>query len=79
MKWFDYESPNSVQEAVSLLAEAGDNGRAMAGGTDLIVQMRAGRLEPGLVVDMKNIPELNELSYDANSGLKYIKHGFSEQ
>jgi carbon-monoxide dehydrogenase medium subunit len=69
LKWFDYESPNSVRGAVDLLAEAGDNGRAMAGGTDLIVQMRGGRLSPGLVVDIKNIPELNELTYDPDSGL----------
>lgn len=69
MKWFDYASPHSVREAVDLLAEAGDNGRAMAGGTDLIVQMRGGRFSPELVVDIKNIPELNELTYDPDSGL----------
>ena len=69
MKWFDYESPNSVRGAVDLLAEAGDNGRALAGGTDLLVQMRGGRFSPGLIVDVKNIPELNELTYDPDSGL----------
>lgn len=69
MKWFDYASPHSVREAVDLLAEAGDNGRILAGGTDLLVQMRAGRFAPSLVVDVKNIPELNELTYDPEVGL----------
>lgn len=69
MKWFDYVSPHSVREAVDLLAEAGENGRAMAGGTDLIVQMRVGRRQPQLVVDLKNIPALNELTYDPEDGL----------
>jgi carbon-monoxide dehydrogenase medium subunit len=54
---------------VDLLAEAGENGRAMAGGTDLIVQMRVGRRQPQLVVDLKNIPALNELTYDPEDGL----------
>lgn len=69
MKWFDYASPHSVREAVDLLAEAGDKGRVLAGGTDLIVQMRAGRRQPDLVVDVKNIPALNELTYDPEDGL----------
>lgn len=69
MKWFDYESPNSVREAVDLLAEAGDNARVLAGGTDLIVQMRVGRRQPALVIDGKNIPALNELTYDPEAGL----------
>ena len=41
----------------------------MAGGTDMLVQMRAGRRTAPLVVDIKGIPELNEVSYDASKGL----------
>ena len=69
MKWFDYASPNSVREAVDLLIEHGDRARIMAGGTDLIVQLRGGRRELDLVVNGKNIPELNEITYDPEAGL----------
>ncbi len=69
MKSFDYECPRTVDAAVSLLATPGKSVRALAGGTDLIVQLRAGRREADLVVDVKEIPELNELTYDAAAGL----------
>ena len=69
MKWIDYASPHSVSEAVDLLAGAGGRASILAGGTDLLVQLRVGRSNADLVVDGKNIPELNELSYDADSGL----------
>lgn len=69
MKWFDYASPHSVREAIDLLAAHGDRARIVAGGTDLIVQLRGGRRELDLVVDGKNIAELNEITYDPVSGL----------
>ena len=69
MKWIDYESPHSVSEAIDLLAQAGGRASILAGGTDLLVQLRVGRSNADLVVDGKNIPELNEMSYDADSGL----------
>ncbi len=69
MKWIDYESPHSVGDAIDLLAQAGGRASILAGGTDLLVQLRVGRSNADLVVDGKNIPELNELSYDADSGL----------
>ena len=69
MNWIDYESPHSVREAVDLLNEAGDRAKPMAGGTDLLVQLRAGRWDANIVVDVKNIPELNEMTYDPEQGL----------
>ena len=69
MKWIDYEAPHSVREAVDLLTQAGDKARPLAGGTDLLVQLRARAYDLDLVVDSKNIPELNELTYDPDNGL----------
>jgi carbon-monoxide dehydrogenase medium subunit len=69
LKWIDYARPGTLDEAVGLLAKHGDKARIMAGGTDLIVYLRAGALTPDLVVDGKGIAELNELSYSAQSGL----------
>jgi carbon-monoxide dehydrogenase medium subunit len=66
---FDFASPQSLDEALSLLASKGDNARLIAGGTDVLVQMRAGRRTAEVVVDVKNIPELTELSYDPQNGL----------
>ncbi len=71
MKWIDYENPSSVDDAVKILAESGGKAKAMAGGTDLIVQLRVKdpRVDANTVVNVKNIPELNELSYSASGGL----------
>ena len=69
MKWVDYASPHSVQEAVDLLAERGERASILAGGTDILVQLRSGRREADLLVDVKDIPELNEITYDPEAGL----------
>ena len=70
MKNFDYTAPGTVREAVALLAEKNGRARALAGGTDLLVQMRVKHHEPERVVDVKRIPELNELSYGPRRGLR---------
>ena len=69
MKWIDYASPNSVEEAVSLLSQNCGKARVLAGGTDLIVQLRNHALTPDLVIDGKGIPELNEITLDTEDGL----------
>jgi carbon-monoxide dehydrogenase medium subunit len=56
-----YESPATIDEAVSLLAAEAGKARVLAGGTDLLVQMRTGRLEPSLVVDIKRVPGLLDI------------------
>ncbi len=52
-----YEAPGSVDEVVALLSAADGDGRVLAGGTDLLVQMQSGFLKPGLIVDVKKIAE----------------------
>lgn len=69
MKWIDYAAPHSVREAVDLLSEAGGRARVLAGGTDLLVALRANAFDIDLVVDGKNIAELNEITYDPINGL----------
>ena len=52
-----YEAPQTVDQAISLLAGAEGNPRVLAGGTDLLVQLRAGFIDPELIVDIKQIDE----------------------
>ena len=68
MKEIDYAVPKSVSETVSLLAEKGNQARCLAGGTDILVQLRGGRRSVELVVDVKEVPETNLLSYDPQKG-----------
>ena len=69
MEWIDFAAPTTVSEAVGLLAQHGDRARMIAGGTDILVQLRGGRRSIDLIVDAKGIPELNEISYDPQNGL----------
>lgn len=66
---FDYFRPKTVQEVIDLLAEHEEDARIFAGGTDLLVLMRDRIARPKYLIDIKNIEELKELSYDAESGL----------
>jgi len=68
VKRFDYASPRSLEEAVQLKSSH-PQAQLLAGGTDLLVQLRARRKETDLVVDIKHVPELNALSYDPARGL----------
>jgi carbon-monoxide dehydrogenase medium subunit len=70
LKDFEYVAPRTLREAVSSLAEKGERARALAGGTDLLVQLRSRRFDLERVVDVKNIAELNELSFGPRKGLR---------
>ncbi len=67
MTAFQYSAPASVEEAVALLAANG-HARLLAGGTDLMVQMRTGRIAPSQVVDIKRIP--------GTIGIRNVNGGF---
>src|SRR5207302_1599222 len=70
VKEIDYAAPKTIAEAVTLFTDRGDRARALAGGTDIIVQVRENRRDLDLLIDLKNIPEVNELSYDPGKGLR---------
>lgn len=69
MKPFEYQAPTAVDEAVALLADFGPRAKPFAGGTDLLVQLRRGLFAPDLLVDVKRIPEMTQLTFDRAGGL----------
>ena len=66
---FEYAAPTQLDEAIRLLAAAGDGTRILAGGTDIIVQLREGLRSADLVVDIKKISELTQLKLSGDKGL----------
>lgn len=70
MKSFDYAAPATLAEATELLASASGTARLLAGGTDLIVQLREYLRDADLVVDVKKIPELMAMSFSVEGGLR---------
>ena len=77
-----YEAPGTVEAAVELLASCGGVAKVLAGGTDLLIQMRSDLVEPELVVNVKKIDELKAISDEdgafrfgaAVSGMELLEH-----
>jgi CO/xanthine dehydrogenase FAD-binding subunit len=69
MQAFSYIPTKTIEETVSILSKEGDQARVLSGGTDLLVQMREGRRKVGTVIDIKGVPDVNELSFDTINGL----------
>lgn len=67
MKAIEYKAPASLAEAIALLGANGQTTRPLAGGTDLIVQLREYRKDADVVLDVKRIPELTELTLTDDS------------
>ena len=65
-----YLAPKTLDEAVKAFAAAAGAGRILAGGTDLLVQMRNGVVTPGTIVDIKKIAELTTIEETAGGGFK---------
>jgi carbon-monoxide dehydrogenase medium subunit len=65
-----YLAPRTLDEAISAFAAAGTAARILAGGTDLLVQMRSGAVKPGLIVDIKKIPEMTSIEQTADGGFR---------
>ncbi len=64
-----YEAPDTTEAAVQLLAAETGLARVLAGGTDLLVQLRSGMVEPDLVVDIKRIDVMRRIS-EENGGFR---------
>jgi len=62
-----YESPETVEQAVELLNKCDGIARVLAGGTDILVQLRLAMVEPELVVDIKKIPGMRDIA-EQNGG-----------
>ena len=65
-----YVSPHTLDEAVRAFAAGGSAARIMAGGTDLLVQMRSGAVRPGLIVDIKKISEMTAIEETGDGGFR---------
>lgn len=69
MQAFEYVSARTVAEVGDLLASNNGKARILCGGTDLLVQLRENQVNAGLLVDIKNVPELSSIRYEPGEGL----------
>ncbi|MCJ7594038.1 MAG: xanthine dehydrogenase family protein subunit M [Desulfobacterales bacterium] len=67
---FEFLSPKTLEEAVVLMRQYGQKVKVMAGGTDLVPQMKNGGLRPEYVLSLNQIGAQTELRFDEGSGLK---------
>jgi len=67
---FEYYAPTTVEEALSRLAEHGFDAKVLAGGQSLIPMMNFRLVQPSVLVDLNNIPELAYINPDENGGLR---------
>jgi aerobic carbon-monoxide dehydrogenase medium subunit len=65
-----YIAPGTLDEAIGAFAAAGSAARILAGGTDLLVQMRSGAVRPGLIVDIKKITEMTGIEQTSDGGFR---------
>jgi carbon-monoxide dehydrogenase medium subunit len=65
-----YLAPRTLDEAIGAFAAAGSAARILAGGTDLLVQMRSGIVRPGVIVDVKKVGEMTEIEETADGGFR---------
>lgn len=69
MKKFEYHAPETLEDVLSLLGQHKGEVGVLAGGTDLIVQMKEGQFSQPFIVDVKKIPELNRLEWKEGEGI----------
>jgi 4-hydroxybenzoyl-CoA reductase subunit beta len=76
LPWFEYRAPKSVAEAARILADLGPQAMLIAGGTDLLPNMKRRQMAPKVLVSLKELPELrrNGSAYGAALTLTQIVH-----
>ena len=67
---FTYLKPESLQEALSMLAEHGEEAHVIAGGQSLLIVMREGMVTTDYLVDIKHLKELDYIKFDPKDGLR---------
>ncbi|MBI2370886.1 MAG: xanthine dehydrogenase family protein subunit M [Deltaproteobacteria bacterium] len=67
---FDYFEPATLQEAIQILAKHGEDARPLAGGTDLLVQMRDRKREPKVLVYLHKLQELKAFGEDGKGNFR---------
>ena len=70
MKSFEYFAPTSLEDAMGLLKRYGGKAKALAGGTDLLVQMKERTVTPSYLIDLKHIPGLSGIRHSKRQGLR---------
>src|SRR3989304_405706 len=72
MRRFEYFAPQSLAEAIALFGEKGEGGRALAGGTDIVPQIKEGAKipMPAYVVSLRRLPELRGIEFSERDGLR---------
>ena len=71
MNRFEYFEPATLAEAVALLGRCNGKASLLAGGTDLLVEIKEHIRRPDYVINIKQIPGMEALSYDAKAGLRF--------
>src|SRR3989337_372052 len=72
MRRFEYFAPQRLAEAIALFGEKGEGGRALAGGTDGVPQIKEGAKNPlpSYVVSLRRLPELRGIEFSERAGLR---------
>lgn len=71
MRKFEFIQPVTAAEAIALLATHGPRASLLAGGTDLLVEIKEGVRAPDVIIDAKKIPGLRELTFSPSDGLRF--------
>ena len=75
MNDFEFHSPTSLAEAFDLMDRYGDDGRVMAGGTGLVLQMKQRLSQPGHVIGLKKIPDLDSIKSESTGNDSPVEVG----